>query len=123
MSWIKNAIVDIIVTILIITAVFFVRVVWLDWVVVGYTALILISKIAIMAIGQMQVLMKGRASDVPEWVSHTLYATNVVVLLFGGWQYSSGMWLISGGMWLLIWLFSYLTYIRITKKKAAGAKK
>jgi hypothetical protein len=110
MNWIKNAIVDILVTIIIIIAAI-AHVEWLEYLVTGYTIVLLIAKIIIMSMNQMQTLIKGRISDVPEWASHLLYATNVIVLAVFNWQ-------VTAALWLVIWLMSYLTYKRVKAKKA-----
>lgn len=110
MNWIKNAIVDILVTVIIIVAVI-IRVEWLSYVVTGYTIVLLIAKIIIISMNQMQTLMKGRITDVPEWASHMLYATNVIVLAVFNWP-------VTAALWLVIWLISYLNYKRVRTKKA-----
>jgi hypothetical protein len=109
MYWIKNAIVDILVTITIIIAAI-AHVEWLEYVVTGYTIVLLVAKIIIISMNQMQTLIKGRITDVPEWASHMLYATNVIVLAVFNWP-------VTAALWLVIWLMSYLTYKRIRAKK------
>ncbi|MCA1801260.1 MAG: hypothetical protein LC662_02245 [Rhodothermaceae bacterium] len=109
MYWIKNAIVDIIVTITIIIAAI-AHVEWLEYVVTGYTIVLLLAKIIIISMNQMQTLMKGRITDVPEWASHMLYATNVIVLAIFNWP-------VTAALWLVIWLMSYLNYKRVRAKK------
>jgi hypothetical protein len=110
MYWIKNAIVDILVTITIIVAAV-AHVEWLEYVVTGYTIVLLLAKIIIISMTQMQTLMKGRITDVPEWASHMLYATNVIVLAIFNWP-------VTAALWLVIWLMSYLTYKKVRAKKA-----
>jgi hypothetical protein len=108
MHWIKHAVVDILVTFTIIVAVI-VNNDWLSWVVIGYTILLLVSKVAIIAMNTMQKLMRGRISEVPEWASHLIYATNVIVLAVFNWQ-------LIATLWLIIWYFSYITYKRVKAK-------
>jgi hypothetical protein len=109
MYWIKNAIVDILVTVTIIVAAIL-HVEWLEYVVTGYTIVLLVAKIVIIAMNQMQTLMKGRITDVPEWASHMLYAINVIVLAVFSWP-------VTATMWLVIWFLSYLTYKKVRAKK------
>jgi hypothetical protein len=113
MHWIRHATVDILVTITIIIAVM-AHVEWLEWVVIGYSILILISKVAIIAMNTMQTLLRGRISEVPEWASHMLYAINVIALIVFGWY-------LIATIWLVIWYFSYITYKRVKITKTAVA--
>lgn len=94
MSWLKNAIVDVLATLVIIGMVLW-GWQWAEVVVWVYTPLMLLVRIiALFAGSLMQV---GSGEDLPpRWFLHLLYAVNVIVLAVGA------AWLLAVG-WLLIW--------------------
>jgi hypothetical protein len=115
MSWIKNALIDIGVTVLIVlTAVL--DLTWTRWVVLIYTPLMLIMKI-VAFLGSASLGTLQRKSDgVPTWFYHVLYAVNVGVM--AGYAYlSAGVparhgWMLAAG-WALIWILSIAAEVRM----------
>ncbi len=100
MAWLKNVVVDIVVTIIIVLVTSNVLPAWADWIVLVYTPFILILKAIALFSGASKIKQKSEEVP-PEWFLHALYAINVAALLYGKW------W-IFGGMWALTWLFSYI---------------
>lgn len=100
MSWLKNILVDLLVTAFIIVAVAG-GWPWARWVVLGYTGLMLLLKVgALLGRGAVKQLKRTQAGA-PTWVFHLLYLVDIVVLALGGW------WIAAAG-WLAIWLLSYI---------------
>ena len=110
MSWLKDVVVDIIATVVIIAAVLFPNVI-LSGIVWGYTGLMLVVKLIVVMGNGFRNLMKKSKTEAPEWFSHLLYATNTGVLLAFQWWYA-------GAGWALIWLLSYLTQRQLNKQSA-----
>ena len=98
MSWIKNAIVDIAITIMIVLMIF-VGVDWMYWVLVIYTGFMVLIKI----VGLLGPAIKSKVSSEtpPNWFYHLLYGMNVGLL--ASFQY----WPLAGG-WVLIWILSVI---------------
>lgn len=115
MKWIKEIIVDIIVTIAIILAARL-QIHWLNLVIVSYTPIMLIMKAIVLFSGGLNQLMKKTKTSAPWWFVHLLYAINVVVLF-------AIHWWITGAEWIIIWLLSYLTDRKIEKNGKNIAKK
>ena len=107
MSWLKDVVVDIIVTAAIVTAVV-VNEPILSGFIIGYTILMLIVKITAYWGGSFSGLANKSRSEAPAWFSHLLYAIDTGTLLTFGW------WLTATG-WALIWLLSFLSH-----RKMAG---
>lgn len=104
MSWLKEIIVDILVTFFIAVA-FLLNDPWMWWVIAVYTALLLIAKGA--ALTSSGLLRQSRKSQqAPEWILHVLYAVNVILLGLASW------WFLMAG-WVLIWLLSYLAQRKV----------
>ena len=96
-SGIKHAVVDILVTVLIIVAVT-VKLEWARWIILIYTPVILVLKLiaaASPAIRTLKVTPKGP----PKLILHLLYGVNVVALGIAAWWY-----LFAG--WIAIWILS-----------------
>lgn len=108
MGWIKDVLVDLIVTLFIIAAVFL-DVSWMRWVVSGYTAVLLLAKVIVLAGDDALQLIRKTKTDAPDWFNHLLYAVNTIILLYAQW------WYIAGG-WMLIWLLSYLSQRKLQAK-------
>jgi uncharacterized membrane protein YecN with MAPEG domain len=101
MNWIKDVLTDIIVTIVIVIAVFFPQNI-LTGIILGYSILMLIAKLVVY-FGDFQLqMMRKVQNDAPEWFSHVLYAINVIALLASQWWYT-------GSIWIAIWIMSWLT--------------
>lgn len=94
MPWLKNVIVD-----LIVTAVIALMVTqgwpWTEILVWVYTPLALLLRIVALFAGQLTRLTKTK-HPAPQWFYHLLYAVNVALLLAGA------EWILAGG-WVLIW--------------------
>ena len=95
MSWIKNALIDIAVTIVI--AVFaFGGADWGWWIIAIYTPLMLLLKF--FALSGAATAVQRKADDVPSWFYHVLYAANVILLFMAPFVYAAFGWI---GIWLL----------------------
>jgi len=105
MSWLKDVIVDIVVTIVIVATIFTQHPI-LTWIIWGYTGLLLIAKLLVLLGGDTLNMTKKAKTEAPNWFSHLLYATNTGVLLYIQWWYL-------GGCWAVVWLLSYLTQRKI----------
>ena len=108
MGWLKDVIVDIIVTAVIIATVitsniFLAGLVWV------YTGLMLIVKFVALVGDGFQYMMKKSKTQAPEWFSHLLYAANTGLLLYFQWWYA-------GAGWAGIWIISYLTQRKLDKR-------
>ena len=101
MPWLKDVVVDIAATLLIILSVILENS-FLSGILWGYTGLLLVVKLIVYAGDDFLNLMNKTKTEAPQWFSHLLYAANTIVLLIFGWWYT-------GGGWALIWLISYLT--------------
>ena len=108
MSWLKDVLVDISTTILIVAAVF-IHLPLLNGIIIGYTILMLIIKLVAYFGDPFTTLMSKSQTAAPEWFSHLLYAINTGALLFFEWWYT-------GAAWSLIWLLSYLTQRKLNDK-------
>lgn len=99
MNWLKDIIVDILVTIFIATA-YWLGDPWMWWVITVYTVLLLIAK-GVVLTGDGFMQRAQQSLKAPEWFLHLLYLINIILLGVAGW------WFLMSG-WCLIWLFSYL---------------
>lgn len=116
MKWIKNATVDIAVSIVILIAVI-IEVQWLERVVAAYTILMLFLKLLAVVSDQfMKSVKPGKSLEVPLWFTSSLYAFNVFVLLGFGWYYTALLW-------GLIWLFSYMAFRKMQRERLKGKSK
>ena len=106
MSGIKHAIIDILVTLLIVAAVAL-DLSWARWIVIIYTPLMIVLKL-LAVMGPGINMLKGSRQEPPPWLLHVLYATNVVVLAAGA------LWYLAAG-WLVIWILSIIQDRRRTK--------
>jgi len=103
--------VDIIVTLFIVAAVYF-EVMWMEWIIVGYTVILLLAKVIVLAGDNALQLIRKTKTEAPEWFNHVLYGINTVILIYGQW------WYVAGG-WALIWLLSYLSQRKMNLKSGA----
>lgn len=104
MDWIKNALVDIAVTVLIVLAATMDQS-WARWIVLIYTPLMLILKVVAFLGSRSLGQLKQKGSGVPSWFYHALYAVNVLVSGVAAITGARQWWLIAGG-WALIWALS-----------------
>lgn len=113
MNWIKHVIVDLAVSVLIVLAALL-GMMWAKWIVLIYTPLMLILKIVAFLGSNTIGQLKQKATGVPGWFYHVLYAVNVLIsgmAAFQGGEGANQWWLIAGG-WGLIWLLSIATDLR-----------
>lgn len=111
MSWIKDIVVDLIVTAFIISSAFLLES-WMWWVIIIYTAIMLLAKIIVLAGDSSLQLIRKTKTEAPDWLSHLLYALNTVALVYGGWWFAAAGWL---GIWIL-------SFIAQRKLRAARGK-
>jgi hypothetical protein len=109
MSWLKEVIVDVAATILIVIGVFVSQPI-LNGIIIGYTVLLLITKVIVLFGDSFLNMMNKTTTGAPQWFTHMLYATNTVILLLFHWWYA-------GAGWAIIWIVSYLTQRKIDKRK------
>lgn len=109
MSWLKEVIVDIAVTIFIITAVLLAEP-WMKYIIWAYTGIMLLTKTIVLFGDSFTQLVSKAKNNAPEWFAHLLYALNTAALLYFGWWYAAAGW-------ALIWLFSFLTQRKLNKRK------
>lgn len=108
MDWLKDVIVDIFATAVIIVTVLISNSI-LAGIVWGYTGLLIMVKFLALTGDSFLNLMNKSKSEAPEWFSHLLYAINTIALISFEWWYA-------GAGWLLIWIISYLTQRKLEKK-------
>lgn len=115
MAWIKNVLIDIAVTIMIVLAVTM-NLAWARWIVLIYTPLMLILKIVVFLGSRSLGQIKRKGDGVPMWFYHALYAVNVAGS--GGYAYTTTgtdarlWWMIAGG-WVVIWILSFASEMRL----------
>jgi hypothetical protein len=114
MKWIKDVILDLIVTIAIIIAVSL-KLQWLFYLIIAYTVLMLLAKAMVLLGDSFLQLMKKTSTDAPIWFSNLLYAINVITLIIGEFYYTAAAWLI-------IWILSFITHLKTHKKEKAKTK-
>ena len=101
MGWLKNVVIDVAVTIIIILVTLNVLPEWADWIVYIYTPFMLLLKALALFSGVNKIKQKETGDEPPPWFFHALYAINLGALVYAQW------WLIAG-QWALIWLFSFV---------------
>ena len=115
MKWVKNAVVDIIVSVVIVIGVL-VHIQWFEIVIIAYTGLMLFLKFLAVVSEQFIKSVKKTTIDVPLWFTSSLYAFNVFILLGFAWYYTAVQW-------LLIWLFSWIAFRKSQKAKGKSEKR
>lgn len=83
MTWIKDVIVDILVTLFIGAAVWLGDI-WMWWVIAVYSALLLIAK-GVVLTGDGFLNRTHKSQKAPDWFLHVLYAANIILLMIAGW--------------------------------------
>lgn len=106
MKWIKEVILDVLVTIVILAAVML-KIDWLAVLVVGYSGLILFAR-TIVVLNKSSNVRKKISGKAPDWFFHLSYAFNSIFLLANSWWFTGIAWV---GIWLLSWY-----NLRATKK-------
>ena len=117
MEWIKQALIDIAVTVLIVLAATM-ELGWARWIVLVYTPLMLILKIVAFLGSRALGQLKQKSDGVPPWFYHVLYAVNVLVSAGAAFTGARPWWLIAGG-WMLIWGLSIAADVRARRPVAA----
>ena len=115
MPWIKNVLVDVAATVLIVL-VATLDLTWARWIVLIYTPFMLIMKVLVFLGGHSLGQLKPKGDGVPAWFYHALYAVNVMVTA-GYAAVSAGAttqhwWMLAGG-WALIWILSIAAEARM----------
>ena len=115
MSWIKNVLVDLAITVLIVLAAVM-DLMWARWIELIYTPFMFIMKIFVFLGSQSLSQLKQKGDGVPVWFYHALYAVNVAVTA-GAALVAAGpdmrhWWMIAGG-WALIWILSIAAEARM----------
>ncbi len=108
MAWLKNVLIDVLVTI-VIGIYAFQTAEWGYWIITIYTPLMLLLKVAAVASGVTKKVKKD-PNAAPDWFYHVLYAVNLLLLLYTGW------WIMAGG-WAAIWLLSAIQAAKSSNKK------
>ena len=98
MKWLKDVVIDLIVTMLIAVAVFggFSWALWIVWI---YTPLMLVLKALAFFSVNLQTLTRKQGPAPPAWFFHLLYGVNEALLAYGR------LWVLAG-LWIAIWVFS-----------------
>lgn len=105
MQWLKDVLVDIIVTLFIIVAIIL-DISWMHWIIVGYTVIMLLAKVVVLAGDSSLQLIRKTQTEAPDWFPHLLYAINTGILIYGRWWYAAAGWLV-------IWILSYLAQSKL----------
>lgn len=108
MSWIKDAVVDVIILLVIATYAITLNEI-LQVVLWVYTGLLLISKLLAFFMPSLQ--RRANKSQVPDYIYHIIYALTVGMLIFAQDFYLAGTWGI-------IWIFSLIQSISSGKNKS-----
>ncbi len=110
MSWLKDVLVDLAATVLIIAAVLTSHTI-LSGIVWGYTVLLLFVKLFVLFGDSFSNMINKAKTGAPDWFTHLLYALNTGLLLSFQWWYA-------GACWATIWLSSYLTQRKLDRQEA-----
>ncbi len=95
MTWIKNAVIDVAIT-AVIVAYTLTLAAWGWWIIAIYTPLMLLLKI--FALSGAAVNVQRKADSVPSWFYHVLYGLNVALLLYSAFVYAAIGW---AAIWIL----------------------
>ncbi|MEX0685951.1 MAG: hypothetical protein WD267_08570 [Balneolales bacterium] len=101
MTWIKEIIVDIVVTLFILATVT-IEADWMRFTLIGYTVLMLAVKTIVYLFEGFQQIIRKKVQIAPVSVIYQIYGINIALLILFEW------WLIAS-LWLLIGIVSYLT--------------
>jgi len=104
----KNALLDIIVTVVIITAIATHNHI-LELVVVWYTPLMLLLKLVGVFSSSVVNTLQSAKTAAPVWLVYGLYAINIIVLAIAAWWWTAAEWGV-------IWVLSVISQKRIQAK-------
>lgn len=110
MNWLKEVIVDVLITLFLISIFLFDKTEWLLAFQI-YTPILIFLKLLALLGSNVRNRLNGTA---PPTFFHTLYAINVLVFVLNGW------WALSV-QWMIVWFLSSLFQIRV-QRDAALAK-
>lgn len=96
--WVKYVLLELAVTLTIVLATI-PNLTWARWIVIAYTALMVVLKVIALAGRRTLKSVKPSNPDVPDWFWHVNYAVNIFLLAADAW------WLMVGA-WVLIWVLS-----------------
>jgi flagellar biosynthesis protein FliQ len=113
MAWIKNVLLDIAITTLIVIWLFLGNT-WAYWAIIIYTPFLLLLKIVALSSGISQATAQTSDST-PTWFYHGIYAINLILLLVGKWY-------LVAGAWAIIWVLSAYQQSRTVARKTAKKK-
>ena len=112
MKWLKKVILDIIITVIIITTLF-IKIQVLKIFLFIYTPLMLLGRI--LALSGMNI-QKKTGVKAPDWFLHVLYFINVLVLVINHW------WILAA-LWLIIWFLAFMYITRSRKRNVKRMKR
>lgn len=113
MSWLKDAWLDIAVTVVIILATFG-EMEWARWIITVYTPLMLLLWLTAYMRRYSKSKIKAAKTSVPPAVHHFLYGANVLITAYDRWWWVAGCW-------ALVWFLSASTSKASTPSaKASG---
>lgn len=107
MNWLKEVVVDVIITLVLIGIFLFSKTEWILAFQI-YTPILIFLKLLALLGSQVRHRLNGNA---PPSLFHTLYAINVFVFLINGW------WALSV-QWMVVWFLSSLFQIKIQRDAA-----
>jgi len=115
MGWIKNVVLDLVVTAIVAWWVFSAAE-WAYWVILVYTPLMVVLKLVGLSSGVSMAAAQTKDAA-PLWFFHVVYAVNLILLLVGKW------WLMVAG-WAIIWVLSAIGEARkpAVRKPGDGKK-
>lgn len=108
MGWIKNAWIDVAVTVVLALAVF-ADATWAWWAIAVYTPFMLLLKVAAYTRRHSGSKIKPIDAGVPPVVYHVLYAANVLIASYDGWW-----WMVA--CWAAIWVLSAVSQAEEDKR-------
>lgn len=109
MDWLKEVILDIMVTIFILAAVYLADP-WMAWIIWIYTGVMLLTKSLILFGDSFLRLADKAKTSAPVWFTHLLYGVNTAALFIFQW------WFAATG-WALIWIFSYMAQRKLAARR------
>ena len=114
MGWLKNAVIDIAITVAIAMAVLDMAP-WIRWIVYIYPPLTILLKLLALSSTGLKGLMQHRRAEnePPNWFYHIIYVLSTGILAFYQW------WIWAAG-WAVIWVLSVVIDRRMVAAKATG---
>lgn len=110
--WVKELLVDFLVTIFI-AAALWQSDIWMWYVIIAYTAVLLIAKGAVLSGDQFLRIVHKARPESPEWIPYVLYGINTVLLL------QAQRWYLAAA-WAVIGVLSWMALRKIKSRNPAG---